>query len=178
MFHTYSPRGLWCYGYPYVANTMQLTARTAGKLQGQKPLEFLTGETPNISEYLDFVWYDRVWYKEDAGLGETKLGRFFGPSHNVGSLMSYWVLPKSGIPISITTLQRVTHLEIQTDDNMKRFEHYDRAITERFHEVYTQESFSVPSSDKPTIEMWKDLDDGEEDFQNKFARVFDNNDVK
>ena len=28
------------------------------------------------------------------------------------------------------------------------------------------------------MEMWKDLADGDEYFQNKFARVFDNNDVK
>ena len=67
---------------------MQITASTAGKLQGRTTLELLTGETPEISEYLDFGWYDRVWYKEDAGLGETKIGRFLGPSHKVGSLMS------------------------------------------------------------------------------------------
>ena len=83
----------------------------AEKLQGRTPLELLTGETTDISEYLDFGWYDRVWYKEDAGLGDTKIGRFLGPSHKVGSLMSYWVLPKSGIIISRTTVQRVTHLE-------------------------------------------------------------------
>ena len=88
---------------------MQLTASTAGKLQGRTPLELLTGETPDISEYLDFGWYDRVWYKEDAGLRETKLGRFLGPLHKVGSLTSYWVLPKSCIPISRTTVQCVTH---------------------------------------------------------------------
>ena len=157
---------------------MQLTARTSGKLKGRTPLELLTGETPDISEYLDFGWYDRVWYKEDAGLWETKMGRFLGTSYKVGSLMSYWVLPKSGIPILRMTVQRVTHLETQTDANKKRFEHYYTAINERFHEVYTQESFSAPSSDKPTMELWKDLADGDEDFQNEFARVFDNTDVK
>ena len=129
-------------------------------------MELLTGETPDISEYLYFGWYDRVWYKEDSGVGETKIGRFLGPSHRVGSLMSYWVLPNSDIPISRTTVQHVTHLETQRDANKKRFEHYDTAINERFHEVYTQESFSAPSSDKPTMEMCKDLADGDEDFQN------------
>ena len=93
-------------------------------------LKFLTGETPEISEYLDFGWYDRVWYKEDTELGEINIGQFLGPSHKVGSLMSYWVSPKSGITISRTTVQRVTHLETQTDANRKRFGHYDRAITE------------------------------------------------
>ena len=78
MIHTCSPRGLYCYGYLYVAKIMQLRYRTAGKLQGKTPLELLTGETSDISKYLDFGWYDRVWYKEDAGLGETKLGQFLG----------------------------------------------------------------------------------------------------
>ena len=157
---------------------MQLTASTAGKLQGRTPLEFPTGETPDISEYLDFGWYDRVWYKEDAGLGDNKLGQFLGPSHKVGSLMSYWLLPKSCMPISRMTVQRVTHLETQTDSNRKRFEHYDTAITERFNEVDTQESFSTPSRDKPTMEIWKDLADDDEEIQNKFVRVFDNTDLK
>ena len=178
MLHTYSSRGLWCYRYPFVANILQLTASIEGKLQGRSPLELLTGETPHISEYLYFGLYDRVWYKEDSGHGDTKLGRFLGPSHKVISFISYWVLPKSGIPISRTTVQRVTHLETQTDANRKRLEHYDRAITERFHDIYTQELSSAMSSDKPTMEMWKDLADGEEDFQNEFARVFENTDVK
>ena len=151
IFCTYSPRGIWCYGYTYLEKIMQITASTAGKLQVRTPLEMLTGETPDISKYLDFGWYDIFWYKEDIVLGETKIGRFLVPSQKVGSLMSYWVFPKSGIPISRTTLKRVTHLETQTDANRKRFEHYDTAITERFHEVYTQESFSAPSSDKPTM---------------------------
>ena len=108
---------------------MQLTSSMAGTFQGRTPLEFLTEETPNISEYLDFVWYDRVWYKEDAGLGETKLGRFLGPSRKLVSLMSSWELPKSDISISRTTVQRVTHFETQTDTNRQRFEHYDTYIT-------------------------------------------------
>ena len=101
-------------------------------------MELLTGETPDISEYLYFGWYDKFWHKEDSGRVETKLGRFLGPSHKVGSLMSYWVFPKSVIPISRTTVQHVMHLETQTYANKKRFEHFDTDINERFHEVYTQ----------------------------------------
>ena len=72
----------------------------------------------------------------------------------------------------------MTHLETQTDANRKRFKHYDTAITKRLHDVYTQESFAAPISDKPNMEMWKDLADGKENFQNEFARVFDNTDMK
>ena len=89
---------------------MKITASFAANIQEKTPLEALTRETPDISQYLDFGFYDRVWFKEDAVLGETKLARFLGVSHQVGYLMSYCVLPDSGIPMSRTTVQRVTNL--------------------------------------------------------------------
>ena len=105
MFRIYCPIALWSYGIPYVAKIMQITASFAADLQGRTPLEALTGETPDISQYLDFGFYDRVWFKEDAGLGETKLGRFLGVSHHIGYPMSYWFLPASIILLSRTTVQ-------------------------------------------------------------------------
>ena len=56
-------------------------------------------ETPDISESLDFGWYDRVWFEEEAGLGENQIGRFLGSSHKVVSLTRNWILPTSGIPV-------------------------------------------------------------------------------
>ena len=43
---------------------MQITASFAADLQGRTALEELNGETPDISQYLDFGFYDRVWFKE------------------------------------------------------------------------------------------------------------------
>ena len=71
VFITYYPRILWRYGYPFVENIMHLTVRHSGNLQGRTPIKYMTGERPDMLEYLDFGWYDQVWYKEDAGLGET-----------------------------------------------------------------------------------------------------------
>ena len=111
MFRKYFPIALWSYGIPNVANIMQITASFAADLQRRTLLEALTGKTPDISQYLDFGFYDRIWFKEDVGLGENKLGIFLGVSHHTGSLMSYWVFPACGIPMSRTTVQRVTNLE-------------------------------------------------------------------
>ena len=44
----------------------------------------MIGETPEMSEYLDFGWYDTVWFMEDTGLRETHIGQFPGPLHKVG----------------------------------------------------------------------------------------------
>ena len=94
---------------------MQLTASYAAELNSKTPLGAITGETPDISQYLDFGWYDWVWYKENAGLDVPRIGKFLGIADSVSNLMTYHILPASGIPITAGTVQRVTHLELQTD---------------------------------------------------------------
>ena len=90
---------------------MLLTASHAGRPQGKNSLELMKGETPDISECLEFVFYDRVWLKEDAGIRETHIGRFLESSHKVGSLMIYWILPAIVIPVLRKMVQHVTYLE-------------------------------------------------------------------
>lgn len=56
------PRKLWDYGLRWVSETMSLTHTTSGTRnigEGCIPLTQVTGETPDISEYLDFGFYDR-----------------------------------------------------------------------------------------------------------------------
>ena len=157
---------------------MQLTASFAANLQGRKPLEALTGETPDISQYLDFGFYDQVWLKEDSGLGEIKLGRFLGVSKQVGSLMSYWVLPASGIPVSRTSVQRVTNLESQTEQCQRRFKIYDQQIAERFNEKYNDVDYLQNNNEKPDIEQWQELAGDDEIFYEELARVITNKDIQ
>ena len=45
---------------------------------GKTPLEYITGETPDISEYLEFTFYDWVTYRANAGLGEIYIGQCVG----------------------------------------------------------------------------------------------------
>ena len=90
------PRRLWKDGMRLVCETMQRTSTQAGRLAGCTPIESVTGETVEISEYLNFGFYDRVWYHENAGLGERLHGRLLGVSHRIGSLMSYYILTQTG----------------------------------------------------------------------------------
>ena len=54
------------------------TSSDEADLRNWTPLERVTGDTVDISEYLDFGFYDWCWYHEIAGLGPTKLGRWLG----------------------------------------------------------------------------------------------------
>ena len=52
------PYRLWDYGITSVCETGNLTVNSSIYLNGRTPLEIITGETPDVSEYLDFVFYD------------------------------------------------------------------------------------------------------------------------
>ena len=42
------------------------------------PLSRVTGEPTDISENLDFGFYDKVWYKDNVGLGPQYPDRWLG----------------------------------------------------------------------------------------------------
>ena len=83
---------------------MQLTASYAADLNGRTPLGALLGETPDISQYLGFGWYDWVWYKENAGLDVPRIGRFLGIANSSSNILTFYILPESGIPIQAGTV--------------------------------------------------------------------------
>ena len=77
----------------------------------------------------------------------------------------------------IKTVQRVTNLESQTEKSKKRFEVYDRYITERFNEVYIEGNSINTSNNKLNIELWEDLAGDDEICHKEFSRVIKNEDI-
>ena len=55
------PHILWGYGLKWVAEIMQRTAGSADYLHYRTSLEEVTGENPDISEYIEFSFYDCCW---------------------------------------------------------------------------------------------------------------------
>ena len=68
------------------------------------------GKTPDISECLDFGFYDHVSYKDNSGLGMTAIRRWLGVSHRVVGLVSYCIITQKGTVISTTTVQHINIL--------------------------------------------------------------------
>jgi hypothetical protein len=167
------PRKLWDYGVKWTCQVMQRTSTTAGGLRGNCPLQEVTGETIDISEYLDFGFYDHVWYKENAGLGETSIGRWLGVSHRVGGLMSYWILTRKGTVISRTTVQRITNLEKETDVFKSALDEFDTCIKTHFKEDI---DLGFEGS-KPNPEDWSEFMEFDADFQEEFNRVVNDPDI-
>ena len=168
-----APRRLWEYGMRWVCKTMQRTSTQAGGLAGCTPIELVTGKTMDISEYHDFVFYDRVWYHENAGLGERLHGIWLGVSYRIGSLMSYYILTQTGSVISRNTVQRVTNLEVQIYDHKALFAEYDSEIRRRFKE----DDFQV-EGDRPNLEDLAEFMEFDEDFQEYFNKIVSYDKIK
>jgi hypothetical protein len=139
---------------------MSLTANSSFALEGRTPIEQITGETPDISEYLDFGFYDWVWYKDNAGVGENMFGRWLGVSHRVGNLMSYWILTIACRVISRTTVQRITHLELTTSEVNDRCKEYNERIKEIMHDDNHQ---IAGDEEEQQLQDWDEYSDLQDD---------------
>ena len=128
------PRKLWDYGVLWNTQVTQRTSTQAGGLRGTCTLQDVMGETPYISDYLAFGFYDHVSYKENAVLRLMAIGRWIGVSHRVGGLMYYWILTQKGTVVSITTVQHLTSIEKEIDEVKASVSEFDIEISCRFKE--------------------------------------------
>ena len=60
------PDRLWDYVIDYVCETANMTVNSSRYSDGRTPMEIISGETPDLSEYLGFGFYDWVMYRNNA----------------------------------------------------------------------------------------------------------------
>ena len=175
MHQKHVPRRLWDYGLKWVSEVDVRASSDAADLKGWTPLERITGDTVDISEYLYFGFYDWCWYDENAGLGPTKLGRWLGVAHKVGGLMSYWVLTVNSTMIARTRVQRVTSLEMQLDHMKERAQAFDEAIKAKIKDS----DLTILEGGKTQPYDWTDHSFEEDpDLTEEFHKVISNNKLK
>ena len=119
------PRKLWDYGIRWVSETILLIHSSARSIEGYIPLTEDTGETADISEYLDFGFYEQVWFKDNARVSPFEDGHWLEVSHRTGRLSCYHVLTQKVTEISRSTVQRVTNIEKTTAEVKDTFQKFD-----------------------------------------------------
>ena len=132
-------------------------------MDGGVPLENLTGETEDISDYLDFGFYDQTWFRENSGLGKRELGRWLGVLHRTGRDMYYWILKANGYVASRTTVQRITNLESEISENHLMFSQFDEEMKRRIKDNDFPADGYLPDQNK-----WADVLEDEKDFREEF----------
>ena len=134
---------LWDYLLVYESELSNRTAKP-----GQRtPFERITGETPDISEWLDFDFYEFVNFWDVPGdITNPSVGRWLGISHRVGTLLCYYILKDNGEVVSRTTVQPANDLS----------DEYKSAWNTRLEEKIVESSLIPPENG---IRCLQDIDE-------------------
>ena len=133
------PRRLWDFALIYESELLSRMARGSNRRTGY---EEVTGETPEIGEWLDFEFYDTVWWLDTKNFPEDqrRLAKWIGISHRVGSDMCYWLITESGKLVSKTSVEHVTQEDWANESKRKQIQEFDIKIAARLND----ENFMIP----------------------------------
>ena len=131
------PKRLWDFGIKHAAHVIQVLPSKS--LNNRTPHEVVHGHTPDISELVDFDFYDLVWVYDTKhpGVGDEDkiLCPWLGVAHDVGSDMCYWVMPESGIALARTTVQHVTRDDMLDPAISEQITKFDKALNARLDDT-------------------------------------------
>ena len=91
---TNTPVRLWCFYYEYCADILSSCATGRFDLQGRTPYETVMNNTPDISEYASYGWFQWCWYFDEKTKSK-RLCRWLGPAHNIGQAFCSYILLES-----------------------------------------------------------------------------------
>jgi hypothetical protein len=113
-----------------------IKSNTAGSsilLNGQVPETYdVTGSTTNISNIAEYKWYQWLYFKDEiAQFPDDKfvLGRYLGPSEDVGPAMAVKILKGNGQIVIRMTFRGLTDIETGSEIEIKACAAYDQMIT-------------------------------------------------
>lgn len=152
-----SPKQLWDFCGEWVAAIRRLTAHDIPALQGRVPCEAMEGNTPDISEYVQFDWYQYVWYIDPAvpfPEDSRKLGRWIGVAHDVGSPMTFWILPQSCKVLARSTVTQLTDDELKNPVTKGMIAELDNSIKSKIGDTLVDDEI-----DNELIGLYPDVPD-------------------
>ena len=166
------PPRLWDYGYRWCCEIMSRTVNSVYSTEGRTPIEEITGDTPDISEYMDFCFYDFIWYRNESGFGENKLGRWLGVSHMIGPAMAYYVLTATCQVVSRTAVSRITRLEHQDEQNKALMKKFDDGVNPRL----ANDKFKISGFEG--VDAWQEIaEDHDSEYVEEYDRVINDETV-
>ena len=147
-------------------------------LSGCTPYEQVMGYIPDISELVEFEWYQWVWYSDPVSPSRTLLGRWLGPAHNAGQGLAYYILNENGEVVMRSTVvpprnEELTQASIQ--ERQKSFsEHIEKSIGNHSKAAIGMTT-QKPEDDKDIYHsLFFDVDDHSEDL---LVQEFDPDDL-
>ena len=90
MDRTETPMSMWLRCMLFA--TMLMNVLAMKKHDWRTPTEMAFGYTPDVSAFLQFEWWEQVYYLDDDGTGfpnsKEKIGHWCGPTENCGDALT------------------------------------------------------------------------------------------
>ena len=86
------------------------------------------GNTPDISEYVEFEFYDYCWYwdtPQSYPHEKKSLGRWLGVAHRVGQSMVFYIINNNGQVITRSTVSPLEPPDYDVTEYKSRMENLD-----------------------------------------------------
>ncbi len=107
MMKTGSPKVLWDHCIELEALVRSNTSNDIYMTNGEVPETIMTGSTADISHICEFAWYDRVMFRDNIPTfpdHKLILGRYLGPTTDIGSALTAKILKSNGRVVYRSTL--------------------------------------------------------------------------
>ena len=157
MLKTQSPKKLWDHCLELEAYIRSCTAHDLFRLGGEVPETLMKGSTADISPFCEYAWFEWVMYLDDESWPDEKLhlGRYLGPSVDVGTAMTAKILKSNGEVIPRSTLRRLNQDEIDSKVHAEMRTKFMQEINDKLGPAAIESDF--PDEEiTPEYQHWED----------------------
>ena len=136
MMSKQSPSSLWDHCLELESMIRSNTALDIYSLEGQVPETIMSGQTSDISPFVEAGWYDFVYAWDQSAFPEPKeiLVRWLGPAVDVGPALTAKMLKPNGQILYTSTWRPLTDEEWKSADHAKARDEYDERIKSKLGE--------------------------------------------
>jgi len=135
MFRSKAPKRLWDDCVEFVAYQQSNTWNNRYANQDEVPETVMSGQTSDISIWVQHEWYEWIKFRDTAiSFPDDKevLGRYLGPSIDVGPAMTAKILKANGEVVHRSTYRSLMEEEIADEKEKKERDTFDQVTNERY----------------------------------------------
>ena len=164
MFRSKAPKRLWDDCVEFIAYQQSNTWNNRYVNQDEVPETVMSGQTSDISIWVQHEWYDWVKFRDTAipfPDDKEALGRYLGPSIDVGPAMTAKILKANGEVVHRSTYRPLTDEEIADENERKDRDKFDQVVNERYGMPMVAADFEGPEDVEATPPDLYEDDSGE-----------------
>ena len=163
MAKTQTPSKLWDHCLELEGYIRSHTAINSFELQGQVPEMVLSGQTADISPFVELPWYGWVYYwdsKAQYPESKEKLGRWLGRSIDIGPAMMAKVLKPNGQLLHVSTYRPLSDGKMQDPGEKRKREQYDSMLRTKLGKPLSVADLEELGIHMPEYELHEDNHEG------------------